>query len=308
VAKPLRPVSHALAASSVAFSVALVLYSSFFRNPAGLLESFRAFSIYLNRGIEAGPHAEPWSYYLQALAWSSSGGLVWSEALVLVLAIAGIVYAVAVRRRSFWPLYICLYSVVTAIALSAVRYKTPWNLLPFYVGVVLLAGSGVGALLARVRKGLLCPVLMVVLAAAAWQLAAQDYRANSRYPADPRNPWAYAHTSPDFLRLATRVHELAACHPDKRSMLIKVVAGPYEQWPFPWYARNLARVGYWSHAADAAPLDSAPVLIASQENAASVDAALGDRYVSEFYGLRPGVLLTLYVERSLWERFLESRR
>ena len=35
-----------------------------------------------------------------------------------------------------------------------------------------------------------------------------------------------------------------------------------------------------------------------------LDAALGDRYVSEFFGLRPEVLLTLYVERGLWDRFL----
>jgi predicted membrane-bound mannosyltransferase len=91
-------------------------------------------------------------------------------------------------------------------------------------------------------------------------------------------------------------------------MLVKVVAGPYEQWPFPWYTRDFSRVGYWSQAAEAGPLDGVPVILASQENAAAVEAAVGDRYVSEFYGLRPGVLLTLYVEPALWERFLESRR
>jgi hypothetical protein len=37
---------------------------------------------------------------------------------------------------------------------------------------------------------------------------------------------------------------------------------------------------------------------------AVLDGALGDRYVSEFYGLRPEVLMMLYVERGLWERFL----
>ena len=39
----------------------------------------------------------------------------------------------------------------------------------------------------------------------------------------------------------------------------------------------------------------------------ALDAALGDRYVSEFYGLRPEVVLTLYVERGLWDRFLAQR-
>ena len=42
-------------------------------------------------------------------------------------------------------------------------------------------------------------------------------------------------------------------------------------------------------------------MVASQENSATAEAALGDRYVSEFYGLRPGVLLTLYIERGAWD-------
>ena len=88
-------------------------------------------------------------------------------------------------------------------------------------------------------------------------------------------------------------------------MLVKVIAGPYEQWPLPWYLRGMPRVGYWVRAADAVTPDEAPVIVASQENVPALDAALGDRYVSEFYGLRPEVLLTLYVERTLWERFLK---
>jgi predicted membrane-bound mannosyltransferase len=110
------------------------------------------------------------------------------------------------------------------------------------------------------------------------------------------------------LRLAARVHDVAAVHPDGRAMLVKVIAGPYEQWPLPWYVRDLTRVGYWTQPEDAGPLDAAPVVVAAQEHAAAVEAALGDRYVSEFYGLRPGVLLSVFIERGLWERFLETRQ
>ena len=49
---------------------------------------------------------------------------------------------------------------------------------------------------------------------------------------------------------------------------------------------------------------TAPVIVSSIDHADMLDAALGDRYVSEFFGLRPDVLLTLYVERGLWDRFL----
>jgi predicted membrane-bound mannosyltransferase len=138
-------------------------------------------------------------------------------------------------------------------------------------------------------------------------LALQDWRANFRYPADPRNPYVYAQTVPDFLRLPQRVADVAALHPDRSDMLVRVIAGPYEQWPLPWYLRRMTRVGYWLTAADAGRLDDAPVVVAAQDQADAVGAALGDRYVQEFYGLRPEVVLTVFIERASWDRLIASR-
>ena len=298
-------VRHLVAGIAAALAVAFVLYSSFFRHPAGVFESVRAFSTYIERGVAAGPHPQPWDYYLRLLAFSSSGGLVWTEGLVLALALVGLLVTVGRSSAGFWPRYVALYAVTTAIAFSLIRYKTPWNLLPFYIGFVLLAGQGAAALVGRARSRVARAVTVVVLLAAAWHLGLQDWRANFRYPADPRNPYVYAQTGPDFLRLARRIADVAAVHPDTNRMLVKVVAGPDKQWPLPWYLRRMTRVGYWSRAAEAGNLDDAPVIIASQENAAALDAALGDRYVSEFYGLRPDVLLTVYIDRTLWSHFLK---
>ena len=86
-------------------------------------------------------------------------------------------------------------------------------------------------------------------------------------------------------------------------MLVMVVAPPHEQWPLPWYLRAMPHVGYWATAREVPDL-TAPVIVASMGNAEALDAALGDRYVSEFFGVRPEVLVTLYVERELWDRFL----
>jgi len=70
----------------------------------------------------------------------------------------------------------------------------------------------------------------------------------------------------------------------------------------------LTQVGYWTKPDDADRLDDAVVVVASPEHADAVDRALGDRYVSEYYGLRPGVLLKVYVERATWDRYLNARR
>ncbi len=48
-------------------------------------------------------------------------------------------------------------------------------------------------------------------------------------------------------------------------------------------------------------------LVDVQDQADAVSGALGDRYVQEYYGLRPDVILTLFVERSAWDRFIASR-
>jgi uncharacterized protein (TIGR03663 family) len=299
--------THVALGVGVAMFVALVFYSSFFRHPSGLLESFQAYTTYVARGIGSGSHAEPPFYYLRLLAYSSSGGLVWTEGLVLALAVIGMIAALRRPGEGFWPRYIGLYSVITAVAFSLVRYKTPWNLLPFYAGFVVLAGYGAASLIGAAKPRAVRALVVVALVGVSVQLGVQNWRANFRYPADPRNPYAYAQTSPDFLRLVQRVSNLAAVHPDRAQMLVKVIAGPYEQWPLPWYLRRMTRVGYWSLASEAGAFDDAPVIVASQDNAATVGEVLGERYVSEFYGLRPEVILTLYIERSLWDRFLKSR-
>ena len=299
---------HVMAGLAAALLVSVAFYSSFFTHPSGFLESIRAFSIYVERGVGSGPHAQPWDYYLRLLAYSSSGGLVWTDGLVLALALVGLLAAARRSAARFWPRYIGLYAVITCLAFSSVRYKTPWNLLPFYIGFVLLAGYGGAALIHGARSRVMRGLVIVLLVLACWQLGMQNWRANFQYSADLRNPYVYAQTSPDFLRLVRRVTDVSALHPDRAGMLVKVIAGPYEQWPLPWYVRRMTQVGYWSRAAEAGRLDDAPVIVASQDQAETVGAALGDRYVSEFYGLRPGVILTVYIERALWERFLASRQ
>ena len=138
---------------------------------------------------------------------------------------------------------------------------------------------------------------------ASGQLGWQAWRASVVYASDPRNPYVYAHTVPDAVRMATRIRELAAFHPDGAHMQVSVIAPPHEQWPLPWYLRTMPHVGYWAAPGDALALQ-APVIVASTEQRRPSTRALGDRYVSEFFGLRPEVLLTLYIERGLWERFL----
>jgi hypothetical protein len=166
-----------------------------------------------------------------------------------------------------------------------------------------LAGIGFSTLVHATASRAVRGALAAALVIASGQLGTQAWRASVTYASDPRNPYVYAHTVPDAVRMATRIRQLAAEHPNGARMQVSVIAPPHEQWPLPWYLRAMPHVGYWLAPGDALALE-APVIVASIDHTSGLDSALGDRYVSEFFGLRPEVLLTLYIERGLWDRFL----
>jgi len=305
-----RHAGHLLLASGVAAMVAVLFYSSFFTHPRGPLDSLLAFRQYFGRSGgdgSAAMHQQPWYYYLKMLLYTKNGpGPWWSEGLILVLAAVGL--GVAFRGRAAGAihpdlaLFLALYAIGMTAAFSVIPYKTPWNMLGFLHGLILMAGIGVGAIFHRCPWLWVRAVLAVLLASGAGQLAAQASRANLRFCVDPRNPYVYAHSVPDVVRLARRIDDIAALHPDGRSMRVHFITPDY--WPLPYYLRKFQQVGYWSEI-PATP--DAPVIVVSSEMQEKLEPLLRDRYHTEFYGLRPGVLLVVEIREDLWERYLQSK-
>ncbi len=296
---------HAMLFLAAGAATAVLLYTSFFHNPQGLADSIRAIVASFDRAGHAGVHAHPWNYYFQTLAYSkTAGGPVWSEAFLLFLAVAGGIAALgrdAGRDGSPRFLrFILFFTIITAAVFSLIPYKTPWNMLPFYLGLVILAGNGVALLLRISRFKLVKVLILVILVPGFADLARQDHRANFKDPADPANPYAYGQTSPDFLKLIAAVEKTAAAAPEKRDLLIEVVAPPEETWPLPWYLRKFGRVGYWTSVEAArrdVPPGQAAVVISAAAFADEIAAGLGAGYAQTFYGLRPEVVLSLFVRR-----------
>ncbi len=298
--------SHAIGALATALVVSFLLFSSFLQNPKGLWDSILSFKIYSVRAGEGGFHVHPWYYYFQTLALSRpTTGPLWSEGLILIMALAGCAAAFRARptgsRDVRFPLFLVFYTALSTAAYSLIPYKTPWNVLPFYIGFILLAGVGCSAIFAACRAPLCRLPVALLIAAALFHLGIQSYRANFVYPADPRNPYVYAQTTPDFLKLVRRVEEVASRYPEHRNILIKVIASPYETWPLPWYLRAFGRVGYWTSAEEAGEIGRPALIVTSAEEAVHLEAILNTMYRSEFYGLRPGVLLALHIRDDIWD-------
>jgi predicted membrane-bound mannosyltransferase len=252
-------------------------------------------------------HDHPWYYYLSMLVYYKRPfGPRWSEGLIVGLALVGMVAAFVSPGRADKRLlrFLAVYTLVLTALYAIIPYKTPWSMLSFLHGMILLAGVGAVTLVRWARWLPLRVVAALLIALAAFQLGNQAWRASYLYAADFRNPYVYAHPAADVLRLAERVEDLAKASPEGHSLLVKVIRPGGDYWPLPWYLRKFERVGYW---AEVPAEPDADIIITSPEMQPALDPALKNVYQVELYGLRPGVYLTVYIRRDLWETFMRGR-
>jgi uncharacterized protein (TIGR03663 family) len=306
---------HCVIAFAVAVLVSAVLLSSFMTNPRGVIDSVEAYRNYVRRGVSVSLHLHPWYYYFNLLLfWRSGGGPVWTEALIVGLAAAGL--WVGLRKNgaagtnpSFGRLA-AFYTVFVTVFFSAVPYKTPWNLLPFVHGMIILAGIGAAHLIRLTRGSMARTVATAALLVfASAHLGWQAWAASFRYPADPRNPWVYAHTGNDVFLIARQMAVIARAHPEALAMPIQIISRE-NLWPLPWYLRSFSGVRWWNGVSDSGP--AAPLILATPDmepalvrklyelpppGQREMYVPLFDRYVE----LRPRIELRGYVAKPLWD-------
>ncbi|MFQ6035252.1 MAG: flippase activity-associated protein Agl23, partial [Sedimentisphaerales bacterium] len=326
---------HLFAGLSTGALISALFYSSFFTNPNGIWDSFRTYATYFNRATTNSLHFHRWYYYLKMLIYSRyAAGPVWSEAVIVFLAVVGFIVAVIRRMpygraknvthgpqpvaRDFNLLrFIAFYTLTMTIVYSTIRHKTPWCMLGLLHGMVLLAGVGACTAIKMAQHILPRLIVICLLIAASGHLVWQTYLANYVYYADPRNPYVYAHTTTDVFTMVQRIEEIAEVHEDGKAMEIHFICpDEHDFWPFPWYLRSFPNVGYFNTVTDR--VVSASVIIAS----ASVEQELLTRlyelpppgqkrlYVPLFdtyMELRPQIELRGYVPKDLWDR-LQQRQ
>lgn len=324
---------------AVALFVGVAILSNFFRSHEAVGNTFSALTGYINRGISgdsstfgSSVHNHPWYYYFQLLGWPPvEGPWLWTEGGTLLLGTIGVFSVIKnwVTVRRPWH-FITIITILLTGFFSAIPYKTPWNVLPMFAGWTLLAGrgaaalaQGVGLLFVGGRRGLALDfegasavvacvrfVMMTLLLAWPATLAVQTYRATILRPADVRNPYAYSPTSSNALKLADRAEQIAAASPAGRAMLIQILSPANDYWPLPWYLRRFSQVGYYPDASGVVP-EAAMVIttVSTDPDTEPPPAPVSEEsYIQEFYGLRPDVMLSVYIRRDLWDRFMANNQ
>lgn len=305
---------HIVLAVVAALVVSVTLFSSFFTHARGPLDSLLTYVNYFIRADGAGStaiHDKPWYYYLVLLSYvHRQVGPRWSEAPVLAAALAGVCAVLFTKRTvSSGPAlrfqrFLLFYTAVILIVYSMIPYKTPWNLLVFYHGLLVLAGIGAAALIRTAKWRPVQVVLLLAGLGAAAFLARQSYDGNYIYHADARNPYVYAHPSKAVTRIADRIADIAAVSGEETNMPVNVIRPDGDYWPLPWYLRAYTRVGWW-HTLPERP--DAAVILATPELYEPLLEHLKQDYFVEFHALRPGVLLHAYIRHDLWDAFIRTR-
>jgi uncharacterized protein (TIGR03663 family) len=296
---------HLAAGIGIWIALAVLLFSSFFTNPGGPLDSLRSYQPWLHRAGGDSPHIHPWHFYLHRLLFfHPAKGPVWTEALILCLAIiAGVA---GFRRRELasanpsFVRFLALYTFLLTAFYSLLGYKTPWCLLNFWVGAALLAGVGAGVIIRSLKQPASSRFATILLLAGAAHLAWQAWQQDTDYAADRRNPYVYAQTSPDISKLVRKVEALADVSPQGRDMLIKAIDPQGDFWPLPWYLRGCTQIGWFEEM----PKDPyAPVMIVSARLRAGLDERK-THLMAGYYQLRPDAFFELYVDLNLWRAYL----
>ncbi len=302
----------------VAGVTAALFYSSFGENPAGVIEAMTAYAGYFDKAA-GGAHDKPFWWYFPLISMFKVGKFLFhSESLTLI---AGVVFGgfslsrgnvLKPRERR-----LLVFSLVSGAALffvySVIGYKTPWLVLGVLPPLWLAAGIGcAGVFSFCLKKNKFRPTTLLLPAVAgvlfcAFQGSAARRLSTEPLACDERNPLAYAHTSADVFRVQTLAGNLASVAKPE-DFFILVFAQDDHRWPLPWYFRA------WKNGYPAAvPVDvlkamNAPVIVTDESTEADVAGCLNDRdYISDFFQLRPGVLLTVRLRRDLHERYMNLK-
>ncbi|MBN2355805.1 TIGR03663 family protein [candidate division KSB1 bacterium] len=313
---------HLLVFFLSALLVSGLFYTVFLTHPQGFLDSFRTYQGYFQRGIGQSLHLHSLYYYFKLLFFFHLPGKpVWSEAWLppfALLAVARIFRRPTERgedKAIVFKKWLIFYTLALGIIYSVIPYKTPWNILSFQFGLLLLAGIGSIDLLEMLKKKRWIAILIGVICFTG--MIRQAVLLNGRYDSDPGNPWVYAHPGPDVRVISERVEAAARAAPEGVQSHVQVIVPGHEYWPLPWTLRQLPNAGWYERVDDQSPV--APIILVTPDEEPALSRKLyllpppGQKHLymrlwQEYLELRPGKEIRGYVRKDVWDLLQDSKK
>lgn len=302
--------AHLLIAAIVIVFIYLLFYSSFFTHLQGIIESFEAFTGYFQKASNQAVHGQPWWYYGEVLIKPTEGYFPRADLWIFIGGTIGAVLVFSKKpkdtRQSFY-LFIAYSTFLSLGLLSVFSYKTPWNILVPYTGLIFLSGYTLQWLYLKSKFPLafMVPPLLIV------HLGWQTWQDNFVHYTDPENTLVYSHPTEDLFDLSEKIHQVFDSLSEEENFYLQVIYPGHDYWPLPWYLRDLRNISWLSAVDFDGPV--APFIISHLPNPDLTKKLYelpppGQRllYIPLFEEprqLRPGAPVNAFLRKDLWEEF-----
>lgn len=308
--------AHSAIFIAVFSTAAVLLFSSFFANPHGIIDSLKSFANYFSKADAFPGHHHPWYYYFSVVTFATIEGFIYSEALMLVLFAAGVYYLLIDKQpttdQKTFLRVIALLTIATMIIYSVIPYKTPWTMFTFWQGMLIIASYAAVKIYDSMNRKVFYAVSIIFCL----QLAFQTWHTTFTYSFHPANPFVYSQSTNDVVEISKMIKNVSASQEEKGNMSLYVAASGNDYWPLPWYLRGFKNVSWNEKIKD--DVYRYDVVLASPEYESALGEALyrlpppgeANLYVplfGSYMELRPGTEIRGYIRKSVLDRYINSK-
>lgn len=295
--------------------ISVLFYSSFFTNPQGIIDSVSTFFNYFNKAGSNTEHVYPWYYYFEFILFTNNKLILFTQIPLFIFSVLGIYFSFTKKSHLFFSI-ISIISIFQAIVYSLIPYKTPWLILNFWIGFLILAGFGISEIFRKIKSSNFRIVFSFIIGIIFSFHLYQTILTSFTYPYQPENPFTYSQPTPDIISASQKVENVLDSIPNKDEIFINVIAKNNDYWPLPWYLRKFPNIA-WNNSIPNS-IYKYQLIISSPEfeeelinklyslppsGEKNLYVPLFDNYVS----LRPGVELRGYIQKDFYDFYLRSK-
>ncbi len=281
-----RNIKMAFIAICLFFAVYTVVFTSFFSNPQGLIDSVKGPFIWLTQPSLHAGHEKPFYYYFELLFFY--------EFPLLALGLLGAIVAFLKKNPSFS--FFGVFVIAVLLAASTVEYKVPWILINFLAPFAFLAGFFVKESIdfLNEKNRFIALAFIVFLLASVFFTLMVFFALNVEIPASEENKLAYVHTTmqaKSVIEKITKMHEL-----DKGFTL--AIVSKQSIWPLPWIFEdfNVTYYGLEENNFESI-LNSGFTVVLFEKNGES-SALNPEGFEKEPFSLRPGLDMIAFYKKN----------
>jgi predicted membrane-bound mannosyltransferase len=201
------------------------------------------------------------------------------------------------------------------VVYSIIPYKTPWSMMTFWNGCIIISAYGIAEVLNRSKKYLKTLLLIFITAVILHQIW-QSYNITFTYSFHPSNPFVYSQATRDVELISNRIKDITDNVPDKDQTYISIIAPKHDYWPLPWYLRSFKNIS-WTEYFNS-DIYHYPIILAKPELEqelietlySSPPAGEKNLYIplfDQYMELRPGVEIRGYIKKELYDSFMKNK-